>query len=85
MRARADDATWPAFGSILAPFWEPKWAPELIGNDIWRRRFEKLVFGAQNRAWGIPPGCDRVRPDPPERGRGEVNLSQGKEYQGKEY
>ena len=25
MRARADDATWPAFGSILASFWEPKW------------------------------------------------------------
>ena len=74
MRARADDATWPAFGSILAPFWEPKWAPELIGNDIWRRRFEKLVFGAENRAWGIPAGvrpgaggCDRT----PRRGVGE--------------
>ena len=44
MQRRAEEATRPGFSSILAPFWEPKWAPELIGDDIWRRHFKAWIL-----------------------------------------
>ena len=44
MRARVSDVTWSAFGSILAPFWEPKWAPEAIGNVFLRRHFQTCIL-----------------------------------------
>ena len=69
---------WLDFGSILGAEMGPG------AHRKWHlaTSFREACF------WSGKPGTSnsgRVRPDPPERGRGEVNLSQGKEYQGKEY